>query len=104
MKMMLKLSLCNLLLYILIILQLIYECDGQNRRRNQGTKGQRKPRGNNDILPNLSYIWILLSMVFLPPIIYFIYNVIIILLLFFLNVNTNNDIIIRYHVIQLLHK
>jgi len=103
MKMMLKL-LCNILLYILIILQLIYECDGQNRRRNQGTKGQRKPRGNNDILPNLSYLWILLSMVFLPPIIYFIYNVIIILLFFFLNVNTNNDIIIRYHVIQLLHK
>ena len=83
--MMLKLSLCNLLLYIFIILQLIYECDGQNRRRNQGGKGgQRKPRGNNDILPNLSYLWILLAMVFLPPIIYFIYNVIIIILLFFL--------------------
>ena len=84
---MLKYNLYKILSYSFIILQLLLvfidECDGQSRRRSgrqRTQQGKRRSRRNDDIVPNLTYLWIIIAMVFLPPILYFIYNVSIILL------------------------
>ena len=85
----------NFLLYIysIIIIQLLLfidECDGQRPRKNRGQQ-RRIKRRNDDIIPNFTGLWIILALVFLPPILYFIYNVIIIYYFtFIISINSYN--------------